>query len=155
MRLRILILPIISLFFLLGACATTDKTARQSPGEILQNAGEPAADDAQGDASSGDRVKPFTSQLTLSDYLRKVSGVLVMERNGETTVRIRGINSLEGNNFPLFVINGSQVGHIYAAAEQSVDVDDIEIINVLKGNQASSRYGSRGTAGVIEIFTKE
>ncbi|HLR32550.1 MAG TPA: TonB-dependent receptor [Fodinibius sp.] len=71
--------------------------------------------------------------------------------NGNTTIRIRGVNTL-GNNDPLFVIDGVPTK---TAAYQQLNPNAIESIQVLKDAAASSIYGARASNGVIIITTKE
>src|SRR5699024_12349013 len=71
--------------------------------------------------------------------------------NGNTTIRIRGVNTL-GNNDPLFVIDGVPTK---TAAYQQLNPNAIESIQVLKDAAASSIYGARASNGVIMITTKE
>ena len=68
-----------------------------------------------------------------------------------TSVRIRGNSSLTGGNEPLVIIDGMSsdlrtMASIYPA--------DIEKINILKDITQTATYGSRGSAGVIEVTTK-
>lgn len=70
--------------------------------------------------------------------------------NGSVTIRIRGANSINGNNDPLVVINGFIGGDL-----TSVNPNDIENIEVLKDASATAVYGSRGANGVILITTKK
>jgi TonB-linked SusC/RagA family outer membrane protein len=70
--------------------------------------------------------------------------------NGDAKIRIRGANSLRGNNDPLVVIDGFVGGNI-----SSVQPDNIASINVLKGPSATAIYGIRGANGVVIIETKQ
>ena len=63
---------------------------------------------------------------------------------------IRGINSIEGNNEALFVLNG-MITTRYSV--ESLSVTDVKNVKVLKGNEAAV-WGSRGANGVIIITTK-
>lgn len=69
----------------------------------------------------------------------------------ELDILIRGGTSLGGNNAPLYVIDGfptdTDVG-------STINVQDIESINILKDASATSIYGARGSNGVILITTK-
>lgn len=56
------------------------------------------------------------------------------------------------NRKPLYVIDGEMMPDDYIL---SFDPDDIESINVLKGNAATSVFSSRGKNGVIVIKTKK
>jgi TonB-linked SusC/RagA family outer membrane protein len=86
---------------------------------------------------------------------------------GSSRVIIRGNKSLQGNNQPLYVIDGipmdnsgfGQAG-IWGGRDEgdgmaSINPDDIESITVLKGANAAALYGSRAANGVINIVTKK
>ena len=75
----------------------------------------------------------------------KVPGVDV---NGQK-IRIRGNNSLVGNNDPMFVVDGSPVSSI-----DNIMPNSVQSITVLKGTSATT-YGSRGVNGVIVITLKK
>jgi TonB-linked SusC/RagA family outer membrane protein len=85
---------------------------------------------------------------------------------GSSRVIIRGNTSLQGNNQPLYVIDGipmdnsnfGQAG-MWGGADRgdgtsSINPDDIESITVLKGASAAALYGARAGNGVINIVTK-
>lgn len=84
----------------------------------------------------------------------RVSGVQVSSIGGApgsgTTVRIRGGNSINASNEPLFVIDG----FIGGGDLNTINPSDIESIEVLKDASATAIYGSRGANGVILITTK-
>ena len=85
---------------------------------------------------------------------------------GSSRVLIRGINSLTGDNQPLYVINGVPMNNanlgnagMWGGADlgeglTSINPDDIEEITVLKGGAASAIYGQIAKNGVIVITTK-
>ncbi|HLN19900.1 MAG TPA: SusC/RagA family TonB-linked outer membrane protein [Bacteroidales bacterium] len=68
---------------------------------------------------------------------------------GITSIRIRGANSITGNNDPLYVIDGFVGGNM-----ADVNPTDIESIQILKDASSTAIYGSRGANGVILITTK-
>jgi hypothetical protein len=81
------------------------------------------------------------------DYLRgKVAGVNVSVGN---IITIRGNNSINGNNTPLYILNGVQVGEETFA---NIVPTTIISVKVLKGPETAV-YGMRGAAGVIEVKT--
>lgn len=86
------------------------------------------------------------------------------------SVKIRGTNSLRGNNEPLYVIDGviissagedvEDVGGGNTGSEiqnglNGINPRDIESIQVLKDASATAIYGSRGANGVVLITTKK
>lgn len=68
---------------------------------------------------------------------------------GEARIRIRGANSVLGNNDPLFVIDG-----FVGADFNTINTNDIESIQVLKDAASTAIYGSRGANGVVIVTTK-
>lgn len=99
-----------------------------------------------------------------------VPGLLVTQTNGlpgsRFTALIRGQNSIQNGNSPLFVIDGvpflsdndalTQLNGMLANSPfNSIDPNDIESIEILKDADATAIYGSRGANGVILITTKK
>lgn len=68
---------------------------------------------------------------------------------GSVQVRIRGANSITGNNDPLYVIDG-----FVGADFRDLNPSDIESLQVLKDAASTAIYGSRGSNGVVLITTK-
>ncbi len=113
----------------------------------------------------------------------RVPGVSVTSTSGlpgsSASVVIRGINSISGNNQPLFIIDGIPVdnktfssaglasdkpGSQNALSNRTVDFsnrasdinpEDIESITVLKGPEAAALYGIEAGSGAIIITTKK
>jgi TonB-linked SusC/RagA family outer membrane protein len=84
----------------------------------------------------------------------RTPGVQVLQNSGEPgttlSVRIRGGNSLQGSNEPLYVVDGFAL----SGAPNAISPNDIESMEVLKDASATAIYGSRGANGVIIITTK-
>ena len=113
------------------------------------------------------------ASASLSGALQgKVSGLEISSSSGmpgaSSKIVIRGARSLDGNNQPLYVIDGMPVastpdrstGSSVTGADmagRSIDIDpnDIESVNVLKGQAAAALYGMRASNGVIIITTKK
>ncbi|MGB3848719.1 MAG: TonB-dependent receptor [Tunicatimonas sp.] len=68
---------------------------------------------------------------------------------GAVSIRIRGSNSINGDNEPLYVVDG-----FVGANFRDVNPADIASIQVLKDASATAVYGSRGSNGVVVITTK-
>jgi len=81
---------------------------------------------------------------------------------GSSSVTIRGNTSISRDNNPMYVIDGvpimrnnrSQNGRDLGDALTTLNPNDIESLNVLKGAAATALYGSRASNGVIMITTK-
>ena len=105
----------------------------------------------------------------------RAAGVQVTQNAGAPgsgiSVKIRGTNSLRGNNEPLYVVDGviiSSAGEDVIAAGgvgnsgqetqnglNGINPRDIESMQVLKDASATAIYGSRGANGVVLITTKK
>jgi TonB-linked SusC/RagA family outer membrane protein len=70
-------------------------------------------------------------------------------RPGDMRVNIRGFNSINASNNPLFVVDGV-IGVDYS----TINPNDIATIDVLKDASSTAIYGARGSGGVIIITTK-
>ena len=82
----------------------------------------------------------------------KAAGVYVGTSGGpagETTIRIRGVGSVNGSD-PLIIVDGVQGVDI-----NSVNPNDIDSFQVLKDASATAIYGARAANGVIIITTKQ
>lgn len=83
----------------------------------------------------------------------QVAGLVVSESSGQPgsskTILIRGV-STNGDNSPLFVVDGLQVGNI-----DNLNPGDVESVDVLKDAASCAIYGARGANGVVIITTKK
>lgn len=99
-------------------------------------------------------VLKSTPTANVSDALQgRLAGVSVISGSGdpskESTIRVRGINSITAETGPLVVIDGFIGGTL-----KSLNPSDIQSIEVLKDASATAVYGSRGANGVILVTTK-
>lgn len=100
----------------------------------------------------------------------RVPGLFITQGSGlpgsNFTVRLRGQNSIQNGNSPLYIIDGvpflsdadrlTQRSGIDANSPfNSINPNDIESIEILKDADATAIYGSRGANGVILITTKK
>ena len=120
-------------------------------------------------AQTLDNAELTAGKLTdvTSSLAGKVAGVQVNTTSSDpgsaNSVIIRGVSSINGDNQPLYVIDGvplqvttrTAMGHQNAVGGISnVNPNDIESMTVLKGAAATALYGSRAANGVIVITTK-
>lgn len=101
----------------------------------------------------------------------RISGLDIVANSGNlgagTTMRLRGVSTINGNADPLIVVNGNvwtndaNADFDYTNANEekfaellNVNPEDIEEITVLKDAAATAIWGSQGANGVIEIRTK-
>ncbi len=86
----------------------------------------------------------------------KVSGLQVSTVNNginaDTRIVLRGIRSLLGNNQALLVVDGTPVALNFI---NSLNPNDVQSVNVLKGANAAALYGPEGVNGVIVVNTKK
>ncbi len=101
----------------------------------------------------------------------RMAGVEVVQNNGipgnAPLIRIRGQNSLrDDGNFPLYIIDGMPINstpidggnNFYLRGIDplsTLNLSNIESIEVLKDADATAIYGSRGANGVVLVTTKK
>jgi TonB-dependent starch-binding outer membrane protein SusC len=114
--------------------------------------------DLTGSVSSvrGEKLSRLQAPNIASALVGQSAGVMVTSPTGEgpgssPTIIIRGENSIQGSNNPLWVIDG----FTRAGGANTVNPEDIESIEILKDASATAIYGSRGAGGVIIVTTKK
>lgn len=105
----------------------------------------------------------------------KVAGVFVSASatgpGGSSYVNIRGASSFQGDNQPLYVVDGVPIDNQTVGAPDlgnsrgtsrdygdgigNILPDDIDNITILKGPNGAALYGARGANGVVLITTKK
>jgi TonB-linked SusC/RagA family outer membrane protein len=97
----------------------------------------------------------------------RLPGVTINANSGtlgaQTSIRVRGIGSINSDNQPLFVVDGviinssiegSALGGPGTNPLVNINPADIQSIDVLKDAASAAIYGSRGANGVVIITTK-
>ncbi len=113
--------------------------------------------DVTGSVSSvtADSYKDQPVVNTTSALQGRAAGVSISSNTGapggSVKIRIRGANSINGNNDPLIVVDGVALSSVTL---QDINVNDIASTDILKDASATAIYGSRGANGVIMITTK-
>jgi TonB-linked SusC/RagA family outer membrane protein len=127
--------------------------------------------DITGSVGKLDQTKLTSQPVTSADQALagRIAGVQITNTSGTlgdaVTIRIRGINSINGSSQPLFVVDGvplTEFGNMNVMTDglrynplADINPNDIESMTVLKDASAAAIYGSRATNGVILITTKK
>jgi len=102
------------------------------------------------------RLEQVPTSRTEEALIGKVSGVNIQmvdaSAGSAPTIRVRGIGSITADASPLIVMDGVVVSPDYLG---SIDMNDIESVEVLKDASSAAIYGSRGGNGVIMITSKK
>lgn len=143
---------------------------------VITSLNIPREKKALGYSVQGVSEDAFLSKPTnaLSALSGKIAGLQVISGGsnlgGSSRITLRGINSITGNNQPLYVIDGvpldntdlntsstinGSAGKDVGSTIQDINPDDIADVSVLKGPSAAALYGSRAANGVILITTKK
>ncbi|OYY01735.1 MAG: hypothetical protein B7Y76_06670, partial [Sphingobacteriia bacterium 35-40-5] len=127
-----------------------------------------AVQEVRGEDFTESRQNNIANSLT-----GKIAGVDATQANsgagGSSRVIIRGNTSLNGNQQPLYVVDGMPINNTNRGPAtssgglnvdrgdgiSSMNPDDIATISVLKGGAAAALYGSQAANGVILITTKK
>lgn len=103
-----------------------------------------------------EEINSYPSANVLQALSGRAAGVQVLQSTGAPgtgpSVRIRGQNSIQGENEPLYVVDGFPIS---GSNPTLLNNSDIESIEILKDASATAIYGSRGANGVVLITTKQ
>ncbi|WP_397362019.1 MG2 domain-containing protein [Olleya sp. R77988] len=93
------------------------------------------------------------ASMEIDDMLEGRTSGLVIGGNGkpgsDAFVKIRGVGSISNSSAPLYVVDGVIYENL-----NSINENDILEMSILKGDEASALYGSKGANGVVVITTK-
>jgi TonB-linked SusC/RagA family outer membrane protein len=120
---------------------------------------------------SGEKLNEAKETNIINSLQGKIAGVTISKNasgpGSSSKVILRGNRSINGNNQPLYIIDGvpldnssrSQASSTFGGRDGGdgigmINPDEVETINVLKGASAAALYGSAGQNGAIIITTK-
>jgi TonB-linked SusC/RagA family outer membrane protein len=146
-----------------GATTTVDFTMTQAIESldevVVVGYGEQQRKDVTGSVASIDaaeeaETKTLTNvaQLFQSQAPGLNAGVATQADGGTGELEIRGRTSIQAGNDPLIVVDGVPY---HGGDLSTLNPNDIESIDVLKGASAAAVYGASAAAGVIEVTTKQ
>lgn len=97
-------------------------------------------------------TEKYNAASNLTEYLTQVPGLMVSGEGANARFKIRGVNSINGNSDPLFVVDGTPMAGGYASVYNLIDVKDVKSARIVRGTDATF-YGTRGAGGVVIIKT--
>ncbi len=106
----------------------------------------------------GDKLGPSSTgtQSIAQALVGKVAGAQISSKEGTPgaplNILLRGVNSLRGGTGPMILMDGIEVR---ATDLGSLDLNNVDRIEVVEGAASSTIYGAQGANGVIQIFTKK
>lgn len=106
-----------------------------------------------------------TSASTMDQMLQGRAAGMQLTSNsgaagGSSSIQIRGVNSLNSSNEPVYVIDGAIVAtdagaDVFSNPLASLNPNDVESIEVLKDASATAIYGAQAANGVIIVNMKK
>ncbi|HEV8512909.1 MAG TPA: SusC/RagA family TonB-linked outer membrane protein [Cyclobacteriaceae bacterium] len=104
---------------------------------------------------SGDRLPQAPTGAIDQALVGKIAGAQIATVSGNpgapVSIQLRGINTLGGGTQPLIMVDGIEM---QSTSLNSLDLNNVERVEVVQGAAASTQYGAQGANGVIQIFTK-
>jgi TonB-linked SusC/RagA family outer membrane protein len=87
----------------------------------------------------------------------RVAGVFIgggSKPSDDATIKIRGINTINSGSSPIYVVDGLVMENNQGGFN-SININDVASVQILKDASATALYGSRGANGVVVITTKK
>jgi TonB-linked SusC/RagA family outer membrane protein len=86
----------------------------------------------------------------------KIAGAQISTTSGNpgdpVNILLRGVNTIQNGTRPMILVDGVQAG---ATDMNSLDLSNVERIEVVQGAASAALYGAQGANGVIQVFTKK
>jgi TonB-dependent starch-binding outer membrane protein SusC len=105
---------------------------------------------------TADKLPQASTADVGSALVGKIAGAQISLTNGSpgspVNILLRGINSIQGGTNPMILLDGVQMA---ATGLESVDLNNVERVEVVQGPAAASMYGAQGANGVIQLFSKK
>ena len=105
---------------------------------------------------TSDKLPPAPTASIDQALVGKIPGAQISSTSGNpgdpVNIVLRGINTLNGGTKPLIMVDGLQLS---ATDLNSLDLSNVERVEVVQGAASASLYGAQGANGVIQIFTKK
>jgi TonB-dependent starch-binding outer membrane protein SusC len=98
-----------------------------------------------------------TPSASIDQFLvGKVAGAQISSTNGSpgrpVNILLRGINTLNRGTSPMILVDGIEVR---ATDLNSIDLNNIERVEIVQGAASATIYGAQGANGVIQLFSKK
>jgi ferric enterobactin receptor len=125
----------------------------------------------------GSEIADAQRENFLNSLQGRVAGAVITPTTGapgaSSSIVLRGGVSLDGDNQPLFVVDGLPIsnktfsdyslvnsGNVnrsndYGNRAMDINPEDIESVTILKGPEAAALYGTEGASGAVVITTKK
>jgi TonB-linked SusC/RagA family outer membrane protein len=100
---------------------------------------------------------PAVPAATLDQALiGKVPGAQISTISGnpgdQVNIVLRGINTVQGGTRPMILMDGVEIPF---ASLNTLDLSQVDRVEVVQGASSATMYGAQGANGVIQIFTKK
>jgi TonB-linked SusC/RagA family outer membrane protein len=99
-------------------------------------------------------LAPTANAANIQGKIAGASVIAPAQPGGGVNIVLRTPTSINRGNQPLFVVDGVILASTFGRSSADLSSLDIESIEVVKGAAATSLYGSRAAAGVIQIRTR-
>ncbi len=102
----------------------------------------------------GEDIRDKSVSTNVIDLLEgQVQGLAVNYGEGSDKFLIRGVNSVNANRSPLYVLDGIPIS--YDDVSRLINPNDVDNIQVLRDATAASIWGAQAANGVVVITTKK
>jgi len=105
---------------------------------------------------NGSKLPPAPTASIDQALVGKIAGAQISSTNGlpgaPVNIVLRGINTVQSGTKPLILIDGVEVA---ATDINSLDLSNIDRVEIVQGAASATIYGAQGANGVIQLFTKK
>ncbi len=108
------------------------------------------------EAVTADKLPPIPAASLDQALVGKIPGAQISTISGnpgdKVNIVLRGINTVQGGTRPLILLDGVEIPF---EDLNTIDLTQVERVEVVQGAASATIYGAQGANGVIQIFTKK
>lgn len=105
---------------------------------------------------TSDKLPPIPASSLDQAIVGKIPGAQISSVSGnpgdKVNIVLRGINTVQGGTRPLIMLDGIEIPFENLT---TLDLTQVERVEVVQGAASATMYGAQGANGVIQIFTKK
>lgn len=105
---------------------------------------------------TADKLPPIPTASIDQAIVGKIPGAQISSVSGnpgdKVNILLRGVNSVQGGTRPLVMLDGVEIPFENLT---TLDLSQVERVEVVQGAASASIYGAQGANGVIQIFSKK
>ena len=101
---------------------------------------------------TGFQHSPYAGHISLADALKYMPGIQVSGSGDQIEIKLNRTFGFSGS--VIYLVDGQDLGTHYRVVNESIDMNNVRSIHLLRSLADRTRFGKTAVDGAIEIWTK-